>query len=339
MSKRFVDTDLWQKSWFQEMSIKEKILIKYIFENCDCAGVWDINLRMASFIIGETITLTDFYNINNKKELFKFIKDEQDNEKRIFVVDFITFQYGKLSYNCKPHLPVIKLLKKYGIDFETIDENNLTIKQQRRRLTAVAKEKIFIRDKYECQYCGSHEDLEIDHIIPLSKGGNNEDSNLITACHKCNNLKGDKDIKEFFKMIERDNKKLERVSKILDTLEEKEQEQYKEKEKEKEKDISIYGEYQNVSLSKEHYDKLLALCLSEKLLNELINSFSVNIEVGKERPYEASLPNAHYERLRSYYNFRKKNPDKFQQQKEEHSRVIDDWYKKEKARLAKKGIY
>lgn len=232
MSKRFVDTELWQKQWFQEMSIKEKILIKYIFENCDCAGVWDINLRMASFIIGETITLTDFYNINNKKELFKFIKDEQDHEKRIFVVDFITFQYGKLSYNCKPHLPVIKLLKKYGIDFETIDENNLTIKQQRRRLTAVAKEKIFIRDKYECQYCGSHEDLEIDHIIPLSKGGNNEDSNLITACHKCNNLKGDKDIKEFFKMIERDNKKLERVSKILDTLEEKEKEKDKEIEKE-----------------------------------------------------------------------------------------------------------
>jgi hypothetical protein len=74
---------------------------------------------------------------------------------------------------------------------------------------------------------------------------------------------------------------------------------------------NIFGEYGNVSLTKEQYGKLLGMCASEKLLNELINSFSVNIEVGKERPYIADLPNAHYERLKSYYNYRKKNPDKF----------------------------
>jgi hypothetical protein len=51
--------------------------------------------------------------------------------------------------------------------------------------------------------------------------------------------------------------------------------------------------------------------MSNELLNELLNSLSRNIEVGKERPYIADLPNAHYERLKSYYNYRKKNPDKF----------------------------
>lgn len=76
-------------------------------------------------------------------------------------------------------------------------------------------------------------------------------------------------------------------------------------------DFLHYGEYLNVCLTKEQYGKLLAMCASEKLLNELINSFSVNIEVGKERPYIAELPNAHFERLKSYYNYRKKNPDKF----------------------------
>jgi hypothetical protein len=53
------------------------------------------------------------------------------------------------------------------------------------------------------------------------------------------------------------------------------------------------------------------MCASEKMLNELIDSFSINIEVGKERPYTADLPNAHFERLKSYYNYRKKNPNKF----------------------------
>ena len=92
---------------------------------------------------------------------------------------------------------------------------------------------------------------------------------------------------------------------------EKEQEQEKEKEKEKEEEVKLYGEYLNVCLDKEQYGKLLAMCTSEKLLNELIDSFSIKIEVGKERPYCADLPNAHFERIKSYYNWRKKNPDKF----------------------------
>ena len=32
MSKRFIDTEIWNKSWFQELSLKHKILVKYIFE-------------------------------------------------------------------------------------------------------------------------------------------------------------------------------------------------------------------------------------------------------------------------------------------------------------------
>ena len=219
MSKRFVDTELWQKEWFQDLSLKEKILIKYIFENCDCAGVWNTNYRLASFIIGETVTQEDIENINKKKFQFEILENGN-----IFIPDFIKFQYGTLSENCKPHKPIIEKLKKYDL----------------------------------------------------------------------------------YKRV------LKGYPKGFQTLEEKEQEQYKEKEKEKEKEeLRVYGEYQNVRLSQEHYDKLLGICASEKLLNELVNSFSINIEVGKERPYVADLPNAHYERLRSYYNFRKKNPEKF----------------------------
>lgn len=75
--------------------------------------------------------------------------------------------------------------------------------------------------------------------------------------------------------------------------------------------IILGNEYQNVCLTKEQYDKLLTLCISEKLLNELVNSFSINIEVGKERPYEAKHPNAHYERLKSYYKQRKMYPERY----------------------------
>lgn len=114
MAKRFVDTELWNKAWYQELSIKHKILVKYIFEQCDCAGVWDINFRLASFIIGETVSIADIDSINSKNLLFEVF----DNDK-IFVIDFIKFQYGSLSDNCKPHKPIIEKLKKYNL-FERV---------------------------------------------------------------------------------------------------------------------------------------------------------------------------------------------------------------------------
>lgn len=49
--------------------------------------------------------------------------------------------------------------------------------------------KIFERDNFTCQKCGSKEDLTIDHKIPLSKQGDNKEENLWTLCQKCNQNK------------------------------------------------------------------------------------------------------------------------------------------------------
>ena len=54
---------------------------------------------------------------------------------------------------------------------------------------------ILKRDGFTCQYCGRKApevELEIDHIVPVAKGGSNEIDNLITACHECNNGKFDR---------------------------------------------------------------------------------------------------------------------------------------------------
>lgn len=53
---------------------------------------------------------------------------------------------------------------------------------------------IFKRDKFACQYCGRTAPsvvLEIDHVVPKSKGGLNCASNYKTACRECNNGKRD----------------------------------------------------------------------------------------------------------------------------------------------------
>jgi ssDNA-binding Zn-finger/Zn-ribbon topoisomerase 1 len=49
---------------------------------------------------------------------------------------------------------------------------------------------IYERDGYRCRKCGKYtEDLEIDHIFPISKGGKSNYDNLQTLCHRCNSLK------------------------------------------------------------------------------------------------------------------------------------------------------
>ncbi|RHV96964.1 HNH endonuclease [Odoribacter sp. OF09-27XD] len=45
---------------------------------------------------------------------------------------------------------------------------------------------------YTCQKCGSHENLQIDHIIPYSQGGKTVFNNLTVLCRKCNRQKSDK---------------------------------------------------------------------------------------------------------------------------------------------------
>jgi 5-methylcytosine-specific restriction endonuclease McrA len=52
----------------------------------------------------------------------------------------------------------------------------------------------------QCAYCGVKDvPLEIEHIHPKSKGGSDRISNLCLACHKCNQRKGNKDVKDFLK--------------------------------------------------------------------------------------------------------------------------------------------
>jgi hypothetical protein len=54
---------------------------------------------------------------------------------------------------------------------------------------------VFKRDNFTCQYCGSQPPsvvLVIDHILPVCEGGDNEYTNLVTACETCNQGKAGK---------------------------------------------------------------------------------------------------------------------------------------------------
>jgi len=67
--------------------------------------------------------------------------------------------------------------------------------RRRREASGMKRMRIYMRDKYRCQYCGARKsvnDLTLDHILPRSRGGDNSPVNIVTACVPCNNRKSNR---------------------------------------------------------------------------------------------------------------------------------------------------
>ncbi len=66
--------------------------------------------------------------------------------------------------------------------------------RQPRLTVRLTRRNLMFRDAHECQYCGkkpSHKsDLNIDHVLPRSRGGKDSWENLVTSCRACNLRKG-----------------------------------------------------------------------------------------------------------------------------------------------------
>ena len=116
MVKRLSDSEIWNKDWFLDLTDKQKLLVKFLFDNCDCAGIYEISKRMLRVCFEQPITREDFEAIKQ----VSFI-----NENTIFIEDFIRFQYkvevSELNPKFTVHKGVIAKLNKYGI-FETLSK-------------------------------------------------------------------------------------------------------------------------------------------------------------------------------------------------------------------------
>lgn len=67
--------------------------------------------------------------------------------------------------------------------------------KERNRMTNSLRYEVMNRDGFKCKKCGANggeSQLEIDHIVPVSRGGLTEKDNLQTLCFPCNRGKGNK---------------------------------------------------------------------------------------------------------------------------------------------------
>ena len=137
-----------------------------------------------------------------------FSKNRLVNKLGFEAIDFndlyipvFTFQYvsagGNSSSKCDIKLSVENLNKLINYLNDAIKWRK-SVAGQRALMTSKLREIIKERDNYTCCNCSlSIEDeqnllLEIDHIIPVSKGGLTSENNLQTLCWRCNRTKGAK---------------------------------------------------------------------------------------------------------------------------------------------------
>ncbi len=60
------------------------------------------------------------------------------------------------------------------------------------KISPVNRREVLKRDNHSCQYCGRNKHLTLDHVIPVSKGGQHKWDNVVTACESCNQRKRDR---------------------------------------------------------------------------------------------------------------------------------------------------
>lgn len=92
---------------------------------------------------------------------------------------------------------IARLRKELGIPDP---ESGLVADGRRRGIDSHVAIAVLDRDNRTCVYCGAEgQPIELDHLTPISRGGNDTVWNLVTSCRACNRQKGRKTLSEYIK--------------------------------------------------------------------------------------------------------------------------------------------
>ena len=152
MSKRFMDTDLWNQSWYIELSAESKNIWGYLERMCDCAGILKIEIPEMKSKIGCTeISISTFLKEVNRDfdgDTGKTIERNRvmyiPNKSKIWMTGFISFQYEKGTSGVNAGIPAIKgalnRLRDEDLYDYAIKEGFLRIKGESESKTLNSKE-------------------------------------------------------------------------------------------------------------------------------------------------------------------------------------------------------
>lgn len=82
------------------------------------------------------------------------------------------------SANWETRVPAVIMVKEY------VKKNSMP---------RLSKFNVTLRDRFECQYCSTRVNMKhvtMDHVVPISKGGETSWENIVASCGPCNSRKG-----------------------------------------------------------------------------------------------------------------------------------------------------
>jgi|TARA_R110002074_G_scaffold194588_1_gene360659 hypothetical protein len=115
MAKRYIDTKLWDKTWFRRLEVWQKSVWLYLITRCDHAGIIDFDSDSFNF------HLKTKYGSEAYLKLFKQFEDKvvlYEENTKIWVKTFVEYQYGgldNLNPNVRPQKAVIDRLIAQGL--------------------------------------------------------------------------------------------------------------------------------------------------------------------------------------------------------------------------------
>lgn len=206
--------NLANKKYYSKPKVKEnrKVYCKgYRIKNKDKISEYGYELRARA----ETQSRIKKWREDNKEHLrkyrqtkeYKIKKSESDKRwreknkdklKRIRMNPEVRARKKERYEKNKEHLRDLRrayyLSEQGKLSVQNCNHRKLALKKnQPTDLTRKKIREIFSRDKV-CVYCGSNKDFELDHIIPLTKGGSCMFNNLVLSCAKCNRSKSGRDV-------------------------------------------------------------------------------------------------------------------------------------------------
>ncbi len=149
---------------------------------------------------------------------YEWVMSDSDDKKLLLIAIMImAARFDNLILKDSLYIQKICNLKSlpdldWLIEIDFCEECDKDFKQQKgewpsRYISKEIKKMVLERDNYKCKFCGLSIDLEIDHVIPVSKGGKSEIDNLQVLCRSCNRKKrvcvADATIKENLRSLEK----------------------------------------------------------------------------------------------------------------------------------------
>ena len=182
MAKRFTDTGKWKKKWIRELNPDMKLFWFYLLDNCDHAGIWEVDIDLASFQVGVKLDEARILKVFNRKIVpFK--------DGKWFVPKFIEYQYGELNENVNAHKSVIKILKKYGLNKKnqqlpnsssgTVQDKDMNMVKDKREGKFEIIEKSL--DGLQAQFKNRNVESEFQHFKDYCKANGKKYKNHLAA--------------------------------------------------------------------------------------------------------------------------------------------------------------